>query len=133
MTEPESPALEDTQATLKRIYALVETSTFADENDRSALIDQLNELRREIGEEDGAATKKDLPTSLHQALQTTEVLAIKQLVSPSNGEAEKDHAELSWTDLSETIKEQVSLWEANHPKLAVSFAKFNDVLAKLGI
>lgn len=130
MTEPTTS--DDPQATLRRIVALVEGSHFSEAGERQALLDQLTELQQEITA--GQDEEEELPSSLHEALQTTEVLAIKQLVTPpASSTSGDDDPELSWSDLSDKVKEHVSVWEANHPRLAVSLAKFNDVLAKLGI
>tara|TARA_R110002073_G_scaffold275657_1_gene439435 strand:- start:126 stop:518 length:393 start_codon:yes stop_codon:yes gene_type:complete len=123
------PKLEDIQATLSRLDGLVETSQFGDEGERSALRQQLAELRREVGE-----LKEDaLPVTLHNALQQAEGLAVRRLVDSSEKGGASDIADLSWEDLGRSIEQAIESWEAQHPRLAVALMNFSEVLSKLGI
>lgn len=130
MTNPErQPDTDEVRATLNRMYALIETSDFTNEDERSALRHQLDALQSEIDEDE----ESRLPTGFHEALQKTEVLAIKQLLESPAEDAASSPVGKSWDELETAIKQIVTAWEARHPKLAVAFAKFTDVLARIGI
>lgn len=130
MTNPErQPDTGEVHATLSRMYALIETSDFTNEDERLALRRQLDALQSEIDDDE----ESRLPAGFHEALQKTEVLAIKQLLDSPAEEAPSSPVGKSWEDLEVAIKEIATAWEARHPKLAVAFAKFTDVLARIGI
>lgn len=121
---------DDIQATLNRLEALVDTSHFEQEDERLAIKSQLNTLRLEISE----GAEQELPADLEERLRQTEAIAIKRLIDtpPAHSETTAD-VDVSWEDMGKVIETAVTSWEARHPKLALSFMKLNDLLAKLGI
>ncbi len=121
--------LDDIQATLTRLYVLVETSHFQDEQTRSAMLEQLDELNREVLQH----SHLDFPDSLHEALRQAESLAVNSLVNPDENHSESDITDLKWSDVGSSMEDALRAWEAKHPKLVSAFMDFTSVLSKLGI
>ena len=129
MTPSDAPSgPEQIQASLNRLEECVRASSFAKEAERSALIQQLDQLKSEV-----ANHQDDLPESLHEALQHAEGFAVKRLIHSEEPHSQDDMTEISWRDIGTSIERAMEGWEANHPRIATAFMDFTNLLSKLGI
>jgi hypothetical protein len=126
-SQAKSPPVTETDRTLTRLYRLVETSGFEDEEERSEILRRLYALKQEMMH---GPEGESLPESFHAALQHTETFAISRLGDDTSG---SEDLELSWNDFRKSLRTAIERWEGMHPKLAAAFMDLTSALSKLGI